>query len=385
MQHFESISVNGFRRLHSVELPLKPLNVIIGANGSGKTSLLEVFSLLASSATGELAEAIADMGGINANLSNFHAVAKRDLAEFRLKRSVPEQNALEYHITLVPKGVSTSIGHETLQQDRGQANPFYHVTCSPGNVVYFDPFQRGLVRPTWEYNPTESALSQVPKMFPDPEEFRRQLASSTHYHVLDVRWSAPVRMPQPLRSATLPGKDGENLVSCLYSIRETDPDCFETIQDTLRAGFPSFERLNFPPVAAGTLAMTWKEKTSSTPFYMHQLSEGTLRFLWLVTLLHSPGLTTVTMIDEPEVSLHPELLSLLADLFREASTRTQLIIATHADRLVRFLRPEEVVTTTVEEDGTATFARGDSFELDDWLQDYSLDQLWQMGRMGGRT
>jgi predicted ATPase len=74
-------------------------------------------------------------------------------------------------------------------------------------------------------------------------------------------------------------------------------------------------------VAAGTLAMTWKEKTSKSPFYMHQLSEGILRFLWLTTLLQSPGLTAVTMIDEPEVSLHPELLSLLADLLREASQR----------------------------------------------------------------
>ena len=68
-------------------------------------------------------------------------------------------------------------------------------------------------------------------------------------------------------------------------------DRFETIEATLRAGFPGFERLNFPPVAAGTLAMTWKDKTSKNPFYMHQLSEGTLRFLWLATLLQSPGLT----------------------------------------------------------------------------------------------
>ena len=221
MNHFESINVSGFRRLHSVELPLKPLNVVIGANGSGKTSLLEVFSLLASSAVGGLANAISYMGGITGNLSNFNAAARPGVAEFKLKRSVSEQNALEYHITLFPNGVSTSIGDERLQQDRGQSNPFCHIICSPGNVVYFDPFQREFIRPTWKHNPTESALSQVPKMFPDPEEFRRQLASSTHYHVLDVRWAAPIRMPQPLRNATLPGKDGENLVSCLYSIRET--------------------------------------------------------------------------------------------------------------------------------------------------------------------
>lgn len=126
-------------------------------------------------------------------------------------------------------------------------------------------------------------------MYQEPERFRRSLASSTHYHVLDVGPRAPVRLPQPMQESRLPGKDGGELVSCLYWMREADPDRFETIEDTLRVGFPRFERLNFPPVASGMLAMTWKEKTAKTPFFLHQLSEGTLRFLWLVTLLYSPG------------------------------------------------------------------------------------------------
>jgi predicted ATPase len=221
-------------------------------------------------------------------------------------------------------------------------------------------------------------------MFREPEDFRKRLGSSTHYHVLDVSRRAPIRVPQQLRDARLPGHDGEDLVSCLYNLRETEPDRFEAIEASLRAGFPNFERLNFPAVAAGMLAMTWKEKTSRNPFYMHQLSEGTLRFLWLATLLQSPGLTAVTMIDEPEVSLHPELLSLLADLMREASQRTQLIVATHADRLIRFLKPSEVVTIDVNEEGTAEVRRADELDLDRWLEDYTLDEVWQMGRMGAR-
>ena len=246
-------------------------------------------------------------------------------------------------------------------------------------------FDNGLVRPTWEYDTTESALSQVPKMFQEPEDFRKRLASSTHYHVLDVSRRAPVRLPQQMRDAQLPGHDGEDLVSCLYTLRETDADRFDAIEATLRAGFPDFERLNFPPVAAGVLAMTWKDKNSKHPFYMHQLSEGTLRFLWLATLLQSPGLTAVTMIDEPEVSLHPELLSLLADLLREASQRTQLIVATHADRLVRFLKPAEVVTVNLTDQGAAEVIRADELDLDAWLEDYTLDEVWQMGRMGARA
>ena len=91
------------------------------------------------------------------------------------------------------------------------------------------------------------------------------------------------------------------------------------------------------------------------------------------------------MIDEPEVSLHPELLSLLADLMREASQRTQLIVATHSDRLIRFLEPEEVVVMDIAEDGSAVAAWADTLDLDDWLAEYSLDDVWRMGRMGGRA
>jgi predicted ATPase len=382
---FENTHIEGFRRLYNVNLKLKPLNVVIGANGSGKTSLLEVFSLLASSASGNLKETLSDFGGIEANLTNLRTANddKARFMAFELTMSVPHQTPIQYRLALTPQGVGYQIADEVLTQQRDKKpQPFKHIQSYHGDIRYFN---NGLVRPNWEYNPTESALSQVPKMFQEPEDFRKRLSSSTHYHVLDVGYRAPVRMPQQMRDAQLPGHDGENLVSCLYTIRETDPDRFESIEATLRAGFPDFERLNFPPVAAGTLAMTWKDKTGSAPFYMHQLSEGTLRFLWLTTLLQSPGLTAVTMIDEPEVSLHPELLSLLADLLREASQRTQLIVATHADRLIRFLKPAEVLTINVNEDGATEITRADELDLDKWLEDYSLDALWAMGRLGGRA
>jgi predicted ATPase len=119
--------------------------------------------------------------------------------------------------------------------------------------------------------------------------------------------------------------------------------------------------------------------------YMNQLSEGTLRFLWLASLLQSPGLSTITMIDEPEVSLHPELLLLFAELLREASKRTQIIIATHSDSLIRFLRPEEVVVMDINEGGCASAAWADKLNLEKWLSDYTLDEVWRMGRMGGRS
>ena len=131
--------------------------------------------------------------------------------------------------------------------------------------------------------------------------------------------------------------------------------------------------------------MTWKDKKFTKPLYMNELSEGTLRFLWLVSLLESPTLSTITMIDEPEISLHPEMLSLLSDLMREASKRTQIIVATHSDRFIRFLQPAEVVVMDVCDNGSTQATWADSLELDAWLSEYSLDEVWRMGRMGGRS
>jgi predicted ATPase len=299
---------------------------------------------------------------------------------------VPDHQPLEYSLWLRPQGIAYMIREEELIQRRGlRPEPFLHITSHEQHVKYYDPEKRKLMPPAWEHNPLETSLAQVPKMFQEPEDFRRRLASSTFYHVLNVEPRSPVRLPQSLGPAALPGKNGEDLVSCLFYLQQTDRSRFEAIEDSLRAAFPRFERLDFPPVAAGTLALAWRERGFSKPLYMHQLSEGTLRFLWLTTLLQSPGLTSLTLLDEPEVSLHPELLSLLADQLREASSRTQIIVATHSDTLIRFLEPSEVVVMDSTEDGMTSLTRADELDLTDWLKEYTLDELWRNGRLGARA
>lgn len=377
------LKVGGFRRLHDVDLDVRPLMVLIGANGVGKTSLLDAFSLLSASAGGKLKERLSSLGGVAGILTR----EKADSLSLLVDMEVPGQEPLEYALSLTPKGVGYVISQERLSQAReGFDQPFKHIDSYGDNIQYYEVENKGsgLVRPNWEYNPLETSLSQVPKMFQEPEQLRQILGSTTQYHVLDVGQRAPVKLPQQMKPADLPGADGEDLVPFLYSLREGDQERYEAVIDSLRAAFGDFDCLSFPPVAAGMLAMTWKDKSFQKPLYMHELSEGTLRFLWLVSLLQSPGLSTITMIDEPEVSLHPELLSLLADLMREASQHTHLIVATHSDRLVRFLRPEEVVVMDVGEDGGATATWADELDLDQWLAEYSLDEVWRMGRMGGR-
>jgi predicted ATPase len=379
---FKDLTVQGFRRLNDVQLGLRPLSVMIGANGIGKTSVLDVLSLMAISAQGKLSERISEFSG----LPNLLTYDKATELRLGISMAVPGYEPLEYLLRLRPQAVAYSIVEERLTQKRfGYPGPFVHIDSHGDDIKYYEIDEKKIVRPNWEYKPLETSLSQVPKMFRQPEDLRNRLSSSTFYHVLNVDSRSPVRLPQPMQPALLPGRNGEELLSCLFYLRETERSRFEAIEDALRAAFPRFDRLDFPPVAAGTLALAWRETGFSKPLYMHQLSEGTLRFLWLATLLNSPGLTALTLLDEPDVSLHPELLNILADLLREASNRTQVVVATHSDRLIRFLRPEEIVVLDADEEGMSSLKWADELDLDAWLSDYSLDELWSNGRLGARA
>jgi predicted ATPase len=381
MHQINRIKITGFRRLFMVDLSAKPFMVLIGTNGVGKTTFLDALSLLSASASGQLNNILSQWGGI----ANILTRGKSDEASLLVDMTVLGHDPLEYELHLTPQGSGYLISKEVLSQRCGLPQPFKYIDSEYNNIRYYKIHGGGLVRPNWEHNHLETSLMQVPKMYRQPEELRHILATATQYHILDVGIRAPVKLPQLMKPATLPGVDGEDLIPYLYNLREIDNDRFEAIVDSLKAAFPDFKELNFPSVAAGMLTMTWKDRKFNKPMYMHELSEGTLRFLWLASLLHSPSLSTVTMIDEPEVSLHPELLSILIELMREASKRTQLVVATHSDRFIRFLNPKEVVVMDIDDMGCSTAMWADSMDLDEWLSEYSLDEVWRMGRMGGRS
>lgn len=378
---FSRLFVSGYRRLKSVDLPLGAMNILIGTNGVGKSSLLDILDLLAASAAGELDTAIAGAGGLASLLT-----ADRRTTALSLAIVQPAQGAeaLHYQLKLVSQGYGYAIDYEALSCQGGAGSlPVRHIEATGARIRYFDG--RGFVEPDWEPKWQQTSLSQVPRSYRDTETFRRALADvSDIYHTLDVSPRARVRMPQPLAPADTPGAEGEDLLPCLFRIKEEAPGQFEAIEDALRAAYPSFERLELRVPSNGLLTLGWRDRNFTRAIFANELSEGTLRFLWLVTLLQSPSLPRVLLIDEPEVSLHPGLLRLLAELMREASSRTQIIVATHSDRLVRFLQPDELVVCDHDETGGMTARRAEDLDLSAWMHDYALDELWSMGRLGGR-
>lgn len=380
---FTRLAVKGYRRLRAVDIPLRPINVLIGANGVGKTSILEVLHLLSRAADGKLQATISELGGMASILT---ADGKTNELVFRseMDHRSNEGGALAYAASVRWERLGYVVSTERLLQYIDFENKVIFDLPKPHNG--FSAGDGGFSA-NFIHSQQETALAQTAHLPNSPEYFTVQKFSriSPVYHGLDVSPRSAVRTPQTISPAQTPGLNGEDLVSCLYTIRETKKDRFEAIENALRIAFPTFESLNFPAVAAGRLTLAWRDRNFSRPFDIGELSEGTLRFLWLTTLLQSPGLPEITLIDEPEVSLHPEMLQILTELMREASSRTQLFVATHSDRFISFLRPEEVLVCDYDDTGGMTAKWADSLDLKDWLEDYTLDQLWGKGILGGRS
>jgi len=255
------------------------------------------------------------------------------------------------------------------------------LTATGGLLRYWDPERKKVVSPAWELDASESVLSQSPNLLTSADSFRRQIGSFAYYQVIPSGRDSAVRRPQQLTNATLPGPSGETLFSAIHTLQQKHPHRFELLEDTLRAAFPGFESLRVPAVANGMLYIDWRTTDTNNPLQVHQLSDGTIRFLWLATLLCSPDLPSLVLLDEPEVSLHPKLLELLVGLFREATRYTQLIVATHSDMLLRFLQPDEIIAAGLDEQGAAIFQRGSEMNLESWLADYTLDQIRALGAL----
>ena len=386
MQKFTKLKVSGYKSFVGIEMPLRPLAVMIGPNGSGKTSLLELLWLFNQAMQEELAKAIEQQGGMNSIASRLEGAPSQ--VEFELSyytEAFRGEDEMIYRVRLNANLRDHPIRLELLERrfDPQAPSPYRYIDAQNDRVRYAEPGETGFVAPTWNYQSSELALAQIPRMYEDPERLRSALAQARFYSYLDVQPRSVVRLPQSLTPTIRPGPNGENLFSALYNLRASHEGLYRSLEGVLRIGFPGFRRLEFPVVGSGQVTLGWYQEGVEGPLYPNELSEGTLRFLWLTTVLLSPTPAPLTCIDEPEVSLHPELLKLLAGLLQDASVRGQYIVATHSPELIRWLEPEEILVLDKDE-GRTSFAWADTLDLREWLQEYTLDQLWLTGTLGGR-
>ena len=394
----KSLTVKGFRSLADVKLGLGDLTVLIGPNNAGKTNLLDLFKFLSQAAEGQLSEGVQRRGGLGSLLFTDRAGHRAEdiCVDLELETVTPEpltrglREPSSYGFTLKPALAGFSIAREKLggtdlrKSVRRIANigfPVAGPTVSPRQSAQ-------------ALNDLELAVSQPAHLPMKPaRETRpvRWLLSSCRFYgypLLDTRPQALTRLPQVVRRDAELAPDGSNLASVLYTLQSTEERsvAYNEICATLSAAFPEFRELRFPPEGGdGRILLRWVEKGQKYGRSSFDLSDGTLSFLYLATLLLGPKPSLLICIDEPEVGLHPHAIRLVAEMLQAAAERTQLVVATHSPILVDAVKPEQVVIVEKGEDGATQFRRLDAEELKEWLKEFSLGELWLTGHLGERA
>ncbi|MBL7224024.1 MAG: AAA family ATPase [Candidatus Brocadiae bacterium] len=348
MNRLKRIQVRGYKSIRKMDLELGQINVLIGANAAGKSNFVSLFRLLRArvaddpTAKGsEFHEYVEGCGGANALL--YYGAKTTQVMEFTLEFEVCPK---PYHWLL--KWAIQDAFTETEHDD--------------------------LVQPSRGTGKLEPVVEQC-RVF--------------QFH--DTSPAARIRINQYINDNRGLASDGGNLAAFLYMLQETQGEYYRRILDTIRDVAPHFGDFELAPHRrnADTIRLDWREAGSEYLFGPHQLPDGLLRFMALATLLLQPNdtLPEIVIIDEPELGLHPYAINVLGGLVRKAAAHCQLILATQSVNLLDQFEPEHIVTVERHRlDGQyeSVFRRVDPGELAEWLEEYSLSELWEKNVIGGR-
>jgi predicted ATPase len=363
MQNYlDYISIKGFRSIRAIEkLELRPINILIGANGSGKSNFVEIFSFLNAIRRGRLRTYTAERGGADTIL---HFGSKSTpFIYFKISFN-DEMNG--YEILL------NSTDRDEFYVD-GESCWFWDKTYSD-RLIYSLEAESG-----------EAGISQPDQGAPGWVQLR--LDSWRIYHFHDTSPQSPIKRTSDINDNQFLRPDGSNLAAYLLLLKEKHPSEYRLIRDITRRVTPFLDDFQLAPsrLNENKIRLEWIHKFSDQYFDVSSLSDGTIRFICLATLLLQPvrERPSIILLDEPELGLHPYAISMLASMVKSAATETQIIISTQSPLLLDYFEPEDILVTELE-NGATTLTRLQSSELEEWLEDYSLGQLWEKNQFGGR-
>ncbi|HQU45415.1 MAG TPA: AAA family ATPase [Pirellulales bacterium] len=358
----ERLKLSGFKSIRQADIELGKLNVLIGANGAGKSNLVSFFEMLRASLDAKLDGYVARHGGPSAFL---HLGPKQtsEIATAITARTAAGTGTLHQRLLFrAPDALAFSDNHAARPNGADRSNELViDDLCSvinderseshPGQLIY------------------------------------RSLKDRTGiYHFHDTTLAAPVRTAGYLEDSRVLHGDAGNLAAFLYRLQQTQAACYQRIRSTIRMATSFFDDFSLAPrpLDPRRILLNWKQLGSDYELGPHQLSDGTLRFMALTALLLQPAdeLPDLIVVDEPELGLHPSSLNVVASLLKMASHSTQVVVATQSARLLDEFDPEQVIV--VDREGTeSTFRRLDAASTETWLEEYSLGEVWEKNVFGG--
>lgn len=370
MSALEHITVKGYKSIRELELDLQPLNVLIGANGAGKSNLIGVFELLNQI--------------VRSNLQVFVGVAGVDTLLYFGRKTTEAIDVKLTFFTATGQGQMRNGYHCQFVPTQDNAVLFAAEECwFHDRQNYQNPYVRSLGSGHRETQLFQASAQSSHLTMAD--HVIRSMKGWRVYHFHDTSATAAIKFPGELEDNADLRDDASNLAAFLYLLRERYTPYYQQIVKSIQLVAPFFDDFDLKPSRQNPdkIRLEWREKGSDAYFNAHALSDGTLRFMCLATLLQMPEPPATILIDEPELGLHPYAITLLAALLRSAATRTQVIVSTQSVTLVNQFAPEDIIVVD-RKDGQSTFERPSAEALVSWLEEYGMGDLWEKNLLGGR-
>ncbi|MBB6170060.1 putative ATPase [Nocardiopsis mwathae] len=359
-RRLRALTVEGFTSIRSATVELGSLNVLVGANGAGKSNLIAALAMLGRIADAELGLFVAQSGGASTLLHGGPKISR----EIRLQLW---SMAVGYRAELVPTADDelVFVGETAL--------------LNPGLKSRLPISGRGGYRESYVSSAVDGEPSAMRSAF---ETVADMLRGCRVFHFHDTSANAPVKQAGYVADNLTLHPDAGNLAAVLLRLREEDPAVYGRIVRDIQRVAPFFR--DFVLVERNErIHLRWKQEGSDTVFPASALSDGTLRFICLTTLLNLPEKPALIVLDEPELGLHPYAMVQLADMLRSASQGSQVVLATQSVTLMDQFALEDLIVAE-RHDGASSFSRPDPDRLREWLEEYSLGELWLKNLIGGR-
>ena len=366
MRTLERITVTGYKSIKELrDFELGDLNVLIGANGAGKSNFLSVFKMLDYIVGHRLQLYVGKHGGAGNILHFGHKVTNEIQIKLEINETAIIKDFLE--INFIPTFPDQLVfSKEKYSRSFSDGRPDWELESGSGHVEisYFK--------------------SSKPSVL-DSIAIQKIISQWKMFHFQDTTPEAKIKQNPDIHDNYELRADAANLASFLYLLKNHQQDYYNRILRTVKLAAPFIEDFILHPMPenAQRIRLRWQHKNSEDDFDISQLSDGTLRFICLTTLLLQPNPPSLIIIDEPELGLHPYAITVLAGMLRSVSTQTQIIISTQSVSLVNEFQPENIIVVDRKDDAS-TFTRFTTEELAVWLEDYSLGELWETNLIGGR-
>jgi predicted ATPase len=376
MEKLKRIRVAGFRSFRDVQVEFGDVAVLIGANGSGKSNFISFFEMLHAILDDRFQVYVARRGGGSAILHYGPKETVNLTAE--LTFATEKSGSKYYNVLTFASPDRLVIAHESIK-------------------AYWKPTETLSVPiSSWSGQQETTLFADVQRQqHPEQREVALrvidQLKAVQVYHFHDTSETANIRLMQDIDRNRELLRDAGNLASFLYMLQQTKPHHFDRILRTIQLVVPYLHKLILEPSLLNPqkISLRWSDKAGEYEFSPHQLSDGSLRAMAIITALLQPEelLPSVIIMDEPELGLHPSAIGIIASLVREVSSKRQVIIATQSPGFLAHFSPEEVIVVERREDnrgfGESTCKRLSKEDLSAWLEEFNLGELYERNVTGG--